>query len=40
MITRDTLIREHRARGASWPAVVIVYALIIAAMVFSGLAIT
>ena len=35
-MTRDDLIREYRQHGASWPALVGVYALIVGAMVFSG----
>jgi len=38
-MNRDELLRELRAHSASWQAVAIVYALIIGAMVFSGMAI-
>jgi len=38
-MTRDELRRELRMHSASWQAVVIVYALIIAAMVGSAMAI-
>lgn len=39
-MTRDQLIREYRMRGASWPALVGVYLLIVATMVLSAMAIT
>ena len=39
LMTRDELRRELRMHSASWQAVVIVYALIIAAMVGSAMAI-
>ena len=38
-MNRDDLIREHRMSGASWPALVGVYAVIVAAMVLSAMAI-
>ena len=36
---RDDLIRELRMHSATWQAVVIVYALIVATMVLSAMAI-
>jgi hypothetical protein len=36
---RDQLNRELRAHSATWQAVVIVYAVIVATMVFSAMAI-
>ncbi|MEM7075079.1 MAG: hypothetical protein AAGA28_05780 [Pseudomonadota bacterium] len=39
-MNKDELIREMRVQAGSWQAVVLVYAGLIAAMVFSGLAIT
>ncbi len=39
-MNRDQLIRELQAHSATWQAVVIVYALIVAAMILSGMAIT
>ena len=36
-MTRDELNRELRMHSASWPAVVIVYGLIIGTMILSGL---
>ena len=39
-MTRDELNRELRMHSATWPAVVIVYALIVGAMVLSGMALT
>ncbi|MEO1139897.1 MAG: hypothetical protein AAFW87_10615 [Pseudomonadota bacterium] len=39
-MNRDEMIRELRAHSASWQAVAIVYALIVAAMVLTGMAIT
>ena len=38
-MNRDDLIREHRMRGASWPALVGVYGVIVGAMILSGMAI-
>lgn len=38
-MTRDELIRELRMHSASWQAVVIMYALIVATMVLSAMAI-
>jgi len=38
-MNRDDLIREYRMRGASWPALVGVYAIIVGTMVFSAMAI-
>lgn len=40
MITREQLIRETRARGASWPALVVVYGMIMATMILSAMAMT
>jgi len=40
IMTRDELIREYRMRGASWPALVGVYAIILGTMVLSAMAIT
>lgn len=37
---RDKMIREFRANGASWPALVSVYAIIVGTMVLSAIAIT
>ncbi|MHA7851213.1 hypothetical protein [Roseovarius sp.] len=39
-MTRDELNRELRMHSASWPAVLIVYGLIVATMVFSAMSIT
>lgn len=36
-MTRDDLIRETNRRGGSWPAIVGIYALILLAMVLSGM---
>jgi hypothetical protein len=38
-MSRDDLIREYRMRGASWPALVGVYGLLLAAMLLSAMAI-
>ena len=38
-MNRDELIRELRMHSATWQAVVIVYALIVATMVLTGMAI-
>ncbi|WP_268957577.1 hypothetical protein [Roseibium aggregatum] len=35
-MTRDEWIREYKANGGSWPTLVGVYAVIVAAMVLSG----
>ena len=32
MLTRDQLIREYRARGATFPALILVYLVIIGTM--------
>lgn len=40
IMTRDEMIREYRMRGASWPALVGVYAIILGTMVLSAMAIT
>ncbi|MEM9343416.1 MAG: hypothetical protein AAGA87_10255 [Pseudomonadota bacterium] len=39
MLTKDQLIREVRARGATLPAVLLVYGLLVATMVGTALAI-
>lgn len=39
-MTRDQLNRELRARNATFPAVLIVYAVIVGTMVLTGLAMT
>ncbi len=39
MLTRDTLIREARARGGSLPALVIVYMAIVGTMAGTAFAI-
>lgn len=39
-MTRDQLNRELRARNASFPAVLIVYAIIVGTMILTGLAMT
>jgi len=39
-MTRDQLNRELRMHSASWPAVFIVYGIIVATMVFSAMSIT
>lgn len=39
-MTRDELNREIRMHSATWPAVLVVYGLIVAAMVFSAMSIT
>lgn len=39
MLTRDDLIREARQRGGSLPALLLVYASLIGAMVLSACAI-
>lgn len=39
-MTRDQLNRELRMHSASWPAVLIVYGIIVATMVFSAMSIT
>jgi hypothetical protein len=39
-MTRDELNRELRMHSASWPAVLIVYGLIVATMLFSAMSIT
>lgn len=38
-MTRDELNRELRAHSASWPAVLIFYAIIVGTMVISAMAI-
>ncbi len=38
-MTRDQLIRELRMHSATWQSVVIMYALIVATMVLSAMAI-
>ena len=38
-MTREQFIREAKANRGSWPAIVIVYSLIVGAMVLSGMAI-
>jgi len=38
-MNRDDLIREHRLGGASWPALVGIYAVILGTMVVSAMAI-
>lgn len=38
-MNREQLNRELRMHSASWPAVVIVYAILVGAMVFSAMAI-
>lgn len=39
MLTRDDLIREYRARGATLPALLVVYALLLGTMGATALAI-
>jgi len=39
-MTRDELNRELRMHSASWPAVLIVYGIIVATMVLSAMSIT
>ncbi|GAB5505849.1 MAG: hypothetical protein Rhirs2KO_10120 [Rhizobiaceae bacterium] len=39
MLTRDTLIREARARGGNLPALILVYAAIVGTMAGTALAI-
>jgi hypothetical protein len=39
-MTRDQLNRELRMHSASWPAVLIVYGIIVVTMVFSAMSIT
>ncbi|MFN3146479.1 MAG: hypothetical protein ACE368_15150 [Paracoccaceae bacterium] len=36
MLTKDQLIREYRNSGASWPALVVVYGLLLGTMVLSA----
>lgn len=38
MMTKDDLIRETKMRGASWPALVIVYGMILGTMIATGMA--
>jgi len=38
-MTRDELIREIQSRRGSWPALLIVYGLIVATMVVSAMSI-
>jgi len=38
-MTRDQLIREYRLNGASWPALVGVYGIIVGGMVMFAMAI-
>ena len=40
MITRDQLIREYRTRGASWPALVVVYSMLVGTMIVTAMAMT
>lgn len=39
-MNRDEMIREYRTRGASWPALIGVYAILVGTMVLSAMAIT
>jgi len=39
-MTRDELNRELRMHSASWPAVLIVYGIIVATMVLTAMSIT
>ena len=39
MITRDQIIREYRARGASWPALLLVYGILIGTLALTANAI-
>ncbi len=39
MLTRDTLIREYRARGATLPGLLILYAMLIGTMALTAMAI-
>lgn len=39
MLTRDDLIREHRARGGSFPALLLLYGVILCVMAGTALAI-
>jgi len=39
MLTRDEMIRECRRRGAGFPALLVVYALIVATMLGTAFAI-
>ncbi len=40
MMDRDAWIRAYRNNAASWPALLVVYAILVGAMVLSGMAIT
>ena len=35
-MTRDDLIREYRTHSGTWPALVMVYAIIVGTMLLSG----
>ncbi|WP_280952548.1 hypothetical protein [Roseovarius aestuariivivens] len=39
-MTRDQLIKELRMHSATWQSVVIVYGVIVATMILTGMAIT
>ncbi len=39
MLTRDDMIREYRNRSASWPAVAIVYGILLGTMALTATAI-
>lgn len=38
-MTRDELIREHRVRGGSWPALVVVYGILVGTLLLTAAAI-
>lgn len=38
-MTRDELIREMQARRGSWPALLLVYGILVGTMVFAALSI-
>ena len=39
-MTRDEQIREFRMNAASWPPVAVIYAILVGALILSGMAIT
>ena len=39
-MNREDMIREYRMRGASWPALVAIYAIIVMTMIATAYAIT
>lgn len=36
MLTKDQLIREYNARAGSWPALVVVYGMIVGTMLLTA----